>query len=445
MKRQARRYSQYIRPATIVLDFVVLLAFAEKLLSTEVKCLSAFFYLLFFWVVIALYTKFYRVYRFTKQMQITQKAFKQHVLFSLVTLAINGIYHIFAPLEVLKYTTISIVVIVFIKFAMFLGLRFLRKNFDINQRSILVVGTDELTKQFIERVVDDKSYGYRLLHHFDVKESTIYEIFDFAKESKVEEIYLGLEHISTDELYQFVDFSDNNLIVLKFLPSQKDRLSSNLKVDYFDMIPVINSRSTPLDDPLNYFIKRLFDIVFSTLVIVFLLSWIVPLIGILIKLESKGPVFFKQKRHGLGLEEFDCYKFRSMIVNKDANKKAATKNDSRVTKIGAFIRKTNIDELPQFFNVFLGEMSVVGPRPHMVSFIEKYKEIDRYKTRHFIKPGITGMAQTHGCRGEIETDQDIINRVKYDLYYMENWSFLLDVKIICLTVINMIKGEQKAY
>ncbi len=328
---------------------------------------------------------------------------------------------------------------------MFLGLRFLRKNFDINQRSILVVGTDELTKQFIERVVDDKSYGYRLLHHFDVKESTIYEIFDFAKESKVEEIYLGLEHISTDELYQFVDFSDNNLIVLKFLPSQKDRLSSNLKVDYFDMIPVINSRSTPLDDPLNYFIKRLFDIVFSTLVIVFLLSWIVPLIGILIKLESKGPVFFKQKRHGLGLEEFDCYKFRSMIVNKDANKKAATKNDSRVTKIGAFIRKTNIDELPQFFNVFLGEMSVVGPRPHMVSFIEKYKEIDRYKTRHFIKPGITGMAQTHGCRGEIETDQDIINRVKYDLYYMENWSFLLDVKIICLTVINMIKGEQKAY
>ena len=206
------------------------------------------------------------------------------------------------------------------------------------------------------------------------------------------------------------------------------------------------SRSTPLDDPLNYFIKRCFDIIFSLLIIIGVMSWLTPLIAILIRLESKGPIFFKQKRHGLGYEEFNCYKFRSMCVNEHADITEAKRNDPRITKVGAFIRRTSIDEMPQFFNVFVGSMSVVGPRPHMLNFTEKYAvKVNKFKARHFIKPGITGMAQTHGYRGEIENDTDIINRIKYDIFYMESWSLLLDMKIIYLTVKNAIKGEKKAY
>ena len=185
---------------------------------------------------------------------------------------------------------------------------------------------------------------------------------------------------------------------------------------------------------------------FSSIVIVFVLSWLTPLIAILIKLESKGPVFFKQSRNGFNYQEFDCYKFRSMTPNKNANLYQATRGDQRVTKVGKFIRKTSIDELPQFFNVLFGDMSVVGPRPHMVSHTNMYaKKIDKFMVRHFVKPGITGLAQVSGFRGEVETDKDIIGRVKYDIFYIENWSILLDIKIIAQTFINAVRGEEKAY
>ncbi|MCL4149955.1 UNVERIFIED_CONTAM: hypothetical protein GTU68_044056, partial [Idotea baltica] len=196
----------------------------------------------------------------------------------------------------------------------------------------------------------------------------------------------------------------------------------------------------------NQFVKRFFDVFLSLFVIIFVLSWLTPVLALIIKLESKGPVFFKQSRNGFNYQEFDCYKFRSMMVNQNAHLHQATKGDLRITKIGAFIRKTSIDELPQFFNVLFGDMSVVGPRPHMVSHTNMYAQrIDKFMVRHFVKPGITGLAQVSGFRGEIETDKDIINRVKFDIFYIENWSILLDSKIIYQTLMNAIKGEEKAY
>ena len=177
-----------------------------------------------------------------------------------------------------------------------------------------------------------------------------------------------------------------------------------------------------------------------------MLSWLTPFISLIILIESKGPIFFKQKRNGLNYAEFYCYKFRSMHLNPIADLEQVQKNDPRITKVGKFIRKTSIDELPQFFNVLLGDMSVVGPRPHMVSHTEMYaKSVDKFMVRHFIKPGISGLAQINGFRGEVETEKDIINRVKYDIFYLENWSLLLDIKIIFITVVNAIKGEKKAY
>jgi lipopolysaccharide/colanic/teichoic acid biosynthesis glycosyltransferase len=176
------------------------------------------------------------------------------------------------------------------------------------------------------------------------------------------------------------------------------------------------------------------------------MSWLTPIIALLIKIDSKGPVLFRQLRSGENGLDFWCIKFRSMRSNIDANRKQATKDDPRITKLGAFLRKSSIDEFPQFLNVFWGDMSVVGPRPHMLKHTEEYASlISFYMGRHHVKPGITGLAQCMGYRGETQTVQDMKNRVRLDRYYIENWSFWLDIKIIFLTVVSLLRGSDKAY
>ena len=447
MKPQIGRYSKYLRPITITFDLIVLAFLVAVLLPLPFHSAYFYLYLAFSWIVISVITKFYQVYRFTKLIQIAQKIIKQYALFALNLFAFNGLFSFTENYQSIGlYLFATAFVIVSVKYLVFWLLKIFRKYYQGNLRRIVVVGNDELTTQFLSFVTSNPDYGYKLNAHFSLSETTSDAIISYCKEHNVEEIYLSLEQTKTREISDFIDYVDNNLKLLKFLPSKKDLLSASLKVDYYGVIPVMPSRSTPLDDPLNQFIKRVFDIVFSLFVIVFVMSWLTPLIALFIRLESKGPIFFKQKRHGLNYEEFNCFKFRSMFVNELADTAEAVKNDPRITKVGAFLRKTSIDEMPQFFNVLLGNMSVVGPRPHMLNFTEKYAvKVNKFKVRHFIKPGITGMAQTHGYRGEIETDTDIINRIKYDIFYMESWSLLLDIKIIYLTIKNALKGEKKAY
>jgi len=201
-----------------------------------------------------------------------------------------------------------------------------------------------------------------------------------------------------------------------------------------------------LDDFNNRVVKRIFDFVMSSIVILFILSWLIPLISLLIFIESPGPVFFSQFRTGKNKKSFLCYKFRSMKINKDADVQQATKNDDRITKIGKFLRRTSLDEFPQFINVLIGNMSIVGPRPHMIKHTDDYsKLVDQYMVRHLSKPGITGWAQVNGYRGEITETTEIKNRVHFDIWYLENWSLLLDIKIVFLTVFNVLKGEKNAY
>ncbi|MEG0916415.1 MAG: exopolysaccharide biosynthesis polyprenyl glycosylphosphotransferase [Myroides sp.] len=447
MQRKIGRYSKYLRPITITFDLVVLVIFGIWLLPDSFQATYFYFYLAFSWIVISITTKFYQVYRFTKLIQIAQKTIKQYFLFALNIFALNGLFSLTKEYNVVGfYLLATAIVIVLAKYLIFWLLKLFRKYYKGNIRRIVIVGHDDLTANFINFVTGNDDYGYKLFESFSLMDTSPEDVIVFCIENDIDEIYLSLEKTTTNQVSFFIDYVDNNLKLLKFLPSRKDLLSANLKVDYYGVIPVMASRTTPLNDPLNYFIKRLFDIVFSTLVIIFIMSWLTPLIAILIRLESKGPIFFKQKRNGLDYEEFNCYKFRSMFVNENADIDEAVKNDPRITKVGAFIRRTSIDEMPQFFNVFVGTMSVVGPRPHMLNFTEKYAvKVNKFKARHFIKPGITGMAQTHGYRGEIENDTDIINRIKYDIFYMESWSLLLDMKIIYLTVKNAIKGEKKAY
>jgi putative colanic acid biosynthesis UDP-glucose lipid carrier transferase len=223
-------------------------------------------------------------------------------------------------------------------------------------------------------------------------------------------------------------------------------LNQDLKRDFYGLVPVLEFRTIPLDDSINLVIKRIFDILFSIMVILFVMSWLTPILAFLIKIESKGPIFFKQLRNGYNYKSFNCIKFRSMIINDKADLIQVSKEDERITRIGRFMRKTSIDELPQFLNVLVGDMSVVGPRPHMLSHTDLYaNKVDKFMVRHFVKPGITGLAQISGFRGEVESDKDIIGRVKFDIFYIENWSLFLDIKIIIKTIIRAIQGDEKAY
>src|SRR5690606_4828191 len=211
-------------------------------------------------------------------------------------------------------------------------------------------------------------------------------------------------------------------------------------------VPVVSTRQEPVYDIESRFKKRLFDLAFSTLVIVLLLSWLYPVIALLIKLESRGPILFKQQRTGRDNKPFWCYKFRSMRVNSDSDSRQATRNDDRITRIGRFLRKTSLDELPQFFNVWQGHMSVVGPRPHMLKHTEEYRVIiDHYMARQFLKPGITGWAQVNGYRGETTDPRLMERRVAHDIWYLENWTAMLDVRIVFLTIINVLVGEKNAF
>lgn len=321
-----------------------------------------------------------------------------------------------------------------------------------NSVNTILIGKNNFTNFILSNSNISESMGIKGYYNIEESENEKFYLgdldllFDDLKSKKIDNIVLCDDSIHHQHYDEIMRIASKKMIRTYLIPDFKQYSYNIESIDIQHGIPIIKSMPEPLDNYENQLIKRIFDIVFSSLVIVFILSWLVPLLAILIKIESRGPVFFAQKRSGLKNEYFYCLKFRSMRVNKDANHKMATKNDNRVTKIGAFIRKTSIDELPQFFNVFIGDMSIVGPRPHMVSQTKKYSKIlDQYMLRHFIKPGITGWAQVMGARGEIYTDDDMNNRIEKDIWYIQNWSLFLDFKIIFLTIFNVIKGDKQAY
>jgi len=270
---------------------------------------------------------------------------------------------------------------------------------------------------------------------------------EVAVEAGVKEIYVAIAPNRMNDVSRLVSVADQQCVRLKFVPDIGGALAAPYTISYVGgEFPMITLRNEPLEVMGNRFKKRAFDVIFSFFVIVFVMSWLYPIIAILIKIQSPGPVLFKQLRSGRNDEPFWCWKFRSMKINKDSDSKQATKDDDRITKIGHFLRRTSLDEMPQFFNVFFGSMSVVGPRPHMLKHTEEYKQIiSQFMVRHFLKPGITGWAQVNGFRGETKQDDAMENRVKFDIFYLENWTSMLDVKIIFMTVINVFRGEDNAY
>jgi len=321
-----------------------------------------------------------------------------------------------------------------------------------NIANVVVIGRDRNLKK-IRNVFDEPDLGYRYLGYFDNSHSKsptylgkVEEAFSYLTQHDVQQVFCIASRLSQPQLFNLIAYADNNLIKLKIIPDNKEIFTRAMKIELYDNVPVLNLRELPLETPYAKVAKRAFDVFFAVFVLVFVLSWLSPLVYILQRFDSNEPLFFKQKRHGVNRKVFWCYKFRSMATTADADTKMMTKNDKRVTKLGRILRRTSIDELPQFFNVLLGDMSVVGPRPHMEVHTEKYQtSVDKYLVRHFVKPGITGLAQVRGYRGEIVEQSDIINRTRLDIFYVEKWSLWLDVKIIIKTVMNAVQGEEKAY
>ncbi len=444
------RYSSLLNPISYFIDLLVLYLFAHFLPINFQTPFIFYCYLSISWVVLSFKNGFYEVYRYSKVTHILKKLFTQFALFFLILYAYIGFFKQpeVSRLGIAQYFSLVFVTISLLKFISHFALLKYRKQVKGNIRKVVVVGENKKMNQLKSVFNERTEYGFQFLRQFDPKQLDfdLEQCFRFIVNERVDEIYCSVSELTNKQLAKFISFSDNNLKTLKFLPDNKNIFAKKLKFEYYDYLPILSLRDIPLHNSINAFLKRSFDIIFSFIIIFGLLIWIGPILALLITLESKGPVFFIQKRTGFDNKEFYCLKFRSMGINKYSDNIQAEKNDMRVTKIGKFIRRTSIDELPQFYNVLFGNMSVVGPRPHMLKHTDEYaSKVDKYMLRHFVKPGITGLAQVKGYRGEIEKDSDIQNRIKFDIFYVENWSFLLDIKIIIQTIVNAISGEEKAY
>lgn len=272
------------------------------------------------------------------------------------------------------------------------------------------------------------------------------DMVSYLEKHHVDELYIGVTPDEMKELKSLIDICESKMIRIYYIPKAAYREFRNAKVKEFGDIYVMSQYNEPLKDVRKRILKRVFDFVVSLLFLCTLFPFILLLVAVVSKITMPGPLFFRQKRTGYDGKDFVCYKFRSMKVNKDSDKVQAVKDDPRVTKWGLFMRHANIDELPQFINVLKGDMSIVGPRPHMLAHTDYYSSlISDYMIRHYVKPGITGWAQTHGERGETKTVEDMKRRVEKDIWYIEHWSFWLDIQIILKTVLDAVHGDEKAY
>lgn len=338
----------------------------------------------------------------------------------------------------------------------YLGIFRYFKNSEFLVKKILILGYNDTAKKlashFEQDALNTEIIGFvedeeniQELSHYPVV-ANIGDTLRIAKELNVQEIFSTITPEQNNYIYDLMYQSEKECIRFRIVPNLSVFITREVHIEYYGELPILSLRKEPLDDVGNRIKKRALDIFVSLFVTIFFLSWLMPLIGILILLESGKPVFFKQLRTGKNKKSFYCWKFRSMKSNNDADLKQASQNDNRITPLGRFLRKTSLDEFPQFLNVLRGEMSLVGPRPHMLKHTSDYsKVVNDYMVRQFIKPGITGWAQINGYRGEISNPEQIRMRVNKDLWYLENWTLWLDIRILFLTIYYIFKGDSKAY
>lgn len=413
-----------------------------------------------FWISLLLYKDSFRIIRTERIEAILYRTIR----LLLIQMAIVSLF-----IYVLKYEDVSRLRMVYfysVFFVLLVGFRILFmkllkhiRSKGYNFRQVVIVGANAMGERMNRILSKDLTYGYRVMGFFDdepdgteLKSPVLGKFEDvenYLASHKIDEMYVSLHISKIDVINKLTALCEHYMVRIRYIPDfQLYTKTNRVEVSFYGNgnIPVLMLRKEPLEVNLNRIIKNTFDFCFSILVIVFVFSWLFPILILLIKVNSPGPVFFVQKRSGRNNESFNCLKFRTMYVNDKSDLVQATKNDSRITKIGSFLRKTSLDELPQFFNVLLGNMSVVGPRPHMLSHTEQYSgKINNFLVRHYAKPGITGWAQVNGFRGETKELSDMEGRVEHDIWYIENWNFILDIKIIWKTIANVFQGEKNAF
>ncbi len=322
--------------------------------------------------------------------------------------------------------------------------------------TVVFVGSTRNMQELYDEMMLNTTTGYDVLGYFDNEPNPNFAanylgncdtVNDYLLVNKVQRLYCSLPSAMKDTILSIIACCESHLVRFYSVPNLRNYLSRRVNLEIFSNTPVLSIRTEPLSKIDSKIIKRTFDIVVSFVFLVTVFPIVFLIFGTLIKISSSGPIFFRQKRHGLDGKEFFCYKFRSMKQNVDADKLQASEDDPRKTKVGDFMRRTSIDELPQFINVLIGNMSIVGPRPHMLAHTEEYSQlINTYMVRHLIKPGITGWAQVTGFRGETKELSEMEGRVKADIWYMEHWTFMLDLYIMFKTVANVVgKKDTKAF
>jgi len=400
-----------------------------------------------FWILLSIYTKAFNIGRGVSYLTTIKSAFKSvFVLFS--TISIVSLF-----LNLYEFTMTSIgLALLFFTLSITLGRLLIHAILDKyrayggNIKNVAIIGSDKKGIEFYKTIVQNLHLGIRSKGIYanslkpNISIPYLGTIKDFYNNSgNIDEIYIS-DDISKKLKKELIQFSDLNLIKVRILPDLINYEFKNFFISKLINIPVIEVNQLPLDLWYNKILKRSFDILISSIVIIFVLSWMIPLIGIMIKLQSKGPILFTQSRHGIAGSTFKCFKFRSMVVNSKSDRVFADNNDKRLTRFGKILRISALDEMPQFINVFLGDMSIIGPRPHPILLNNKYSEkIEKFGKRHEFRPGITGLAQISGFRGKIKNYHDMSSRVKLDRYYFKNWSLYLDFKIFFQTAFKLTK------
>ncbi|HMT27864.1 MAG TPA: undecaprenyl-phosphate glucose phosphotransferase [Bacteroidia bacterium] len=403
------------------------------------------FYINFAWMLATSMVKPYDISRTSTFYKVIRSSFfvlAVHVLLVCVYYVFEQSHRYSRELLLLMYTSLFILSFLY-KLFFHYAIKFARRR-GMNYRNIVIVSQNDNPVQLQSYLSSHPEYGYRVKKVIDTNlpenANFLNDIKVYCLENGIHEIFYSMSAVNYESLAELMNFAEENLIRLKLIADFKWVTFRDLELEKIGEVPVMKVHTTPLDDWDKQLVKRVFDIVFSSIIIVSLLSWLMPILAILIKIDSRGPVFFKQRRTGRDNKWFWCYKLRTMYVNELSDTLQATENDERITPIGKFLRNSSLDEMPQFFNVFIGDMSVVGPRPHMLKHTQDFSaEVDKFMSRHKIKPGITGLAQSMGYRGETVEFEQKKNRVKLDLFYMNNWTFLFDLKIIVNTVVSILK------
>ncbi|MFN9710770.1 MAG: exopolysaccharide biosynthesis polyprenyl glycosylphosphotransferase [Bacteroidota bacterium] len=451
------RYNSILRNSFLLLDLIFLnitclvsIYISNKLTGITYNHLWGEYFILvnLLWLVVSYQTKFYFTeITFHLLARKTISIHFIHFLLMLICFFITQKYNT-SRLQMGIYYAMQISCILLSRY-LFLVFKPTIRPLKRDRRRVILIGNCPISQK-AESFLKRPDSGYEFFGYFDDlnfeknDHSAVERCLQYAISNNVNEIYSTI--LPANELLQdFIRKADQHFIRFKYIPNFDIFFlrSVNLKIE--NGLPVICMRKEPLENIENRFVKRLFDVAFSSLFFFLIFWWIYLLLAILIKITSRGPVFFIQKRSGRNGKVFNCYKFRSMYVNGESDHKSADKEDDRFTPIGRFLRKSNLDEFPQFYNVLKGDMSIVGPRPHMLKHTEEYgKIINTFMVRHFLKPGITGWAQVNGYRGDLTGDK-MTKRVEHDVWYLENWTFFIDIKIIIKTIFLTFKGDDNAY